>query len=214
MMRIFNYFLITIFIISGLILTQSCKDNQHADDIIIADFEQDGYEGWIVEGEAFGSSPKWLETEAFEEISGFEGKGLATSYQQWDEPTGTLTSPEIIIEKNYISFLISGGEHVDQTCMHLIADGKNVRTATGNNSNTMDWISWDVSALKGKKVQIKIVDQHIDDWGHISVDHIVQSDDKIEMLENATRKFTFRKKYLNFPVSREAVQTSSLVLAL
>ena len=62
-------------------------------EIMIADFEGADYGDWEATGDAFGISPAWRETEEMEEISGFEGKGLATSYQDGDEPTGTITSP-------------------------------------------------------------------------------------------------------------------------
>jgi len=42
--------------------------------------------------------------------------------------------------------------------------------------NVLDWESWDVSELKGKSARIQIVDRRRRDWGHISVDHIYQSD--------------------------------------
>jgi fructan beta-fructosidase len=173
-------------------------------DILIADFEGRDYGDWKATGNAFGHSPRWFESEFMEELSGFEGNGLATSYHNWDEPTGTLTSPEFKIERDYIIFLISGGDHEEKTCMQLIVDGEIVRQKTGQESNLLDWESWDVSDLKGKKARIRLIDDHRGDWGHITVDHIYQSHKKIEILENVERAFTFDKKYLNLPVKNGA----------
>ncbi len=44
-----------------------------------ADFEGENYGNWEVTGDAFGTTPKWRETETMEEIRGFEGSGLASS---------------------------------------------------------------------------------------------------------------------------------------
>ena len=197
---------------SVLVCLSSCvEDAQHgqkaggvkADELLIADFEGADYGGWEVTGDAFGTSPRWRETEMMEEISGFEGKGLATSYQDGDEPRGTLTSPEFTIERNYIVFLISGGEDKRRTCMNLLVDGEIVRRTAGAESNALDWKNWDVSELKGKSAKIQIVDRRQRDWGHISVDHIYQSDAASKYAEK-TRQFHIDSKYLNFPVDNEA----------
>jgi fructan beta-fructosidase len=173
------------------------------DELMIGDFEGADYGGWEATGDAFGESPRWRETEEMEEISGFEGRGLATSYQDGDEPTGTLTSPEFAIERDHIVFLISGGEDRRRTCMNLLVGGEVVRRVAGSESNVLDWESWDVSELKGKSAKIQIVDSRRGDWGHISVDHIYQSDAASKYAEK-TRRFHIDSKYLNFPVDNEA----------
>ena len=81
-----------------------------------------------------------------------------------------------------------------------------VRTATGPNtkdggSEALDWQSWDVKELKGEKARIQIVDKHKGQWGHITIDHIFQSDHKTRIIENVPRDFTFDKKYLNLPAN-------------
>jgi hypothetical protein len=108
-------------VFSIVIMMMVCSHTIYADsgEIVIADFEGEDYGSWQIEGEAFGTNPRWRETEAMEEISGFEGKGLATSYQDGDRPRGTLTSPEFTIERDHIVFLISGGEDRRRTCMNL-----------------------------------------------------------------------------------------------
>src|SRR6516164_2227012 len=113
-------------------------------------------------------------------ISGFKGKGLVNSYHGGDKSTGTLTSPAFKIERRYINFLVGGGKYPGQTCMNLLVAGKTVRTATGPNdrpggSEHLDWHSWDVKELEGKTAIIQIVDQRKGGWGHINIDHIVQT---------------------------------------
>jgi sucrose-6-phosphate hydrolase SacC (GH32 family) len=174
-----------------------------ASELMIGDFEGANYGDWEATGDAFGTSPRWRETEEMEEISGFEGRGLATSYQDGDRPRGTLTSPEFTIERDHIVFLISGGDDEKRTCMNLVVDGEVVRRVAGSESNVLDWESWDVSELKGKSAKIQIVDRRRRDWGHISVDHIYQSDAASKYAEK-TRRFHIDSKYLNFPVDNEA----------
>ncbi|SDY92281.1 glycoside hydrolase family 32 protein [Tessaracoccus flavus] len=63
-----------------------------------------------------------------------------------------------------------------ETTVNLVVDGEVVRSATGNNSETLDWASWDVAEFIGSEAEIMIVDNNRFGWGHILVDDIVASD--------------------------------------
>jgi len=150
-------------------------------DILINDFEADGYGDWKATGEAFGTGPARGSIGPQMKVTGFLGKGLVNSFVGKDPSTGTLTSPPLTIERDHINFLIGGGMHPGKTCINLLVDGKVVRTATGPNdrpggSERLGWTHWDVKDLKGQSATLQIVDKYRGGWGHISVDHIVQSD--------------------------------------
>src|SRR4051794_5750322 len=100
-------------------------------DLVIADFEGDSYAPWMVEGRAFGDRPARGVLPKQMPVSGFRGQGLANSYVGGDAATGTLTSPEFAIQRDFINFLIGGGKFPDTTCINLVVDGQVVRTATG-----------------------------------------------------------------------------------
>ena len=150
-------------------------------DIVIADFEGETHGTWKVEGEAFGQGPARGTLPRQMKVEGFLGKGLANSFHGGDKSTGKLTSPVFTLERKFITFLIGGGGWVNETCMNLLVDGKVVRTATGNNqqpggSERLGPAAWDVSEFFGRQATLAIVDQRTGGWGHINVDHIVQSD--------------------------------------
>lgn len=179
-----------------------------ADDLLLADFEGEGYGPWKVEGEAFGPGPAQGTLPHQMEVSGYEGKGLVNSFFQGDGSVGKLTSPEFTIQRRYINFLVGGGGWEGKTCIHLLVDGKPVRSSCGPNlrpggSEALDWTSWDVSELAGRKATIEIVDSATGGWGHINVDHIVQSDRKIRMVTLA-REFPVEATYLHLPVKNGA----------
>ena len=93
-----------------------------------------------------------------------------------DRPIGTLTSPEFKIARKYISFRIGGGDYEHHTCINLLIDGKVFCSATGWRSDRLAPASWNVSRFIGRNAQVQIVDEASGDWGHINVEHIVQTD--------------------------------------
>ncbi|MFG0333334.1 MAG: PSD1 and planctomycete cytochrome C domain-containing protein [Maioricimonas sp. JB049] len=154
-----------------------------ANELVIADFESDHYDGWTVTGDAFGTGPQTLETIApYQGRINAIGRGFVNSHQKrdggrGDAHTGRLTSPSFEISRKMIRMLVGGGAHEGKTCVNLLVGGKVVRTATGRNNNQMFPVSWDVEEFLGKTAQIEIVDDETGGWGNIGVDQIVQTSD-------------------------------------
>ena len=149
-----------------------------APDLVVADFEADAYApGWTTTGTAFGPGPARGGFADQQPVAGFRGRGLVDSYRGGDAPVGTLTSPSFTVERAYVNLLVGGGGHAGQTCVNLVGDGGHVlRTATGADDERLDPVTWDVRPLRGRRVVIQIVDRARGSWGHVNVDHIVQSD--------------------------------------
>jgi fructan beta-fructosidase len=63
----------------------------------------------------------------------------------------------------------------DEETVNLVINGQVVRTATGNDSETLDWASWNVKEFVGQQAQIKIVDNNRFGWGHILADEFIAS---------------------------------------
>lgn len=149
---------------------------------VFADFESGTYDGWTIEGEAFGRIPQTLETIADYQgrINGV-GRFFVNSHnirpggdvRAGDRLTGTLTSDEFVIDCDTIEFLVGGGAHAGRTCVNLLVGERAVRTATGKANNQMSPHVWDVRALAGKTARIQVVDHHTTGWGNIGIDHIV-----------------------------------------
>jgi sucrose-6-phosphate hydrolase SacC (GH32 family) len=185
----------------------------HADDLMIADFEGDTYAPWTVTGEAFGSGPAHGPLAGQMNVEGFKGKGLVNSFNKGDDSTGSLTSPEFRIERKYLSFLIGGGMSAEKLTLQLLVDAKAVRSATGPNdrpggTEALAQGSWDVSELSGKSATLRIIDEAKGSWGHINVDHIMQTDVKPKgpppLISNAERSLTASARYLHLPIKNGA----------
>ncbi|GGY22377.1 glycoside hydrolase family 32 protein [Streptomyces djakartensis] len=172
---------------------------------VLADFEGGSYGGWTATGDAFGAAPAGGTLPGQQQVSGFLGSGLVNTFLNGDSTTGTLTSPEFTIDKKYIDFLIGGGNHPagsdHPTAIELVVDGQVVRTATGKDTERLNWVSWDVGGLAGKKARIRIVDDNTGGWGHLNVDHIVMSDSQARRVSQETS--------VNLIVDGEVVRTAT-----
>ena len=138
---------------------------------LIDDFENT-YDKWRVSGNCFGTAPA-TGTSTFQ---GYQGSKLIRSGINGNTMVGKMISTEFIIQKNYISFLISGGYDMKKLRISLIVDGETKETSTGMNEAIMKWRNWDVSRFTGRTAHIEIVDSATGGWGSINVDQIIQSE--------------------------------------
>ena len=183
--------------------------------IVIADFESETYGDWKVEGEAFGAGPATGSFPGQQPVTGFEGKRFVNSFNGGDGATGKLTSPEFKIEHKFLNFLIGGGSWANETCMNLLVDGNVVRTATGNDEETLSHGSWNVAEFTGKPAVIQIVDERKGGWGHINVDQITQSDTKsAAALVPMEKTLTVDNSHLLVPVANAPKGIKPIVMGI
>ena len=209
----FSWKSILIFMIL-ILLVWGCS-KKTSDTIVIEDFDGGSYGEWTVEGTAFASGPAGGEDS--HRMVGLLGKGFSASVNYGNEPAiGTLTSPLFLIERNSIHFLISshelhflpgpgGMENPDDLVIQLLVDDKVVRSQVPDEFHAMFWRAWDVSEFKGKKAQIRIVDNDKRQWAHIDIDHIVQNDIPVEGFI-VEKRLTVDRSLLNMPVKKGAVR--------
>jgi len=163
------------FLIASIL--QAAVPMGRADEIVISRFGKAGYGDWKATGTAFQKGPASGDLITQLEIENAVSTAVASSEIEGDGPTGTLTSPAFRIERAYISFLIGGGNYEHHTCLNLLVGGKVVRSATGWNSDRLVAETWDVRAWTGRQAQIQLVDEATGNWGHINVDHVIQTDE-------------------------------------
>ncbi|MEZ5275125.1 MAG: hypothetical protein R3F07_01940 [Opitutaceae bacterium] len=146
-------------------------------DLTIADFEENDYGNWLVEGEAFALGPAGTDTEDADGVSGFEGVGFANSNLGGYALEGTLTSPEFTIERPFVNFLIAGGQ-AGPLYLALLFGETEVRTAAPTDVHRLQWNSWDVSPWLGQRARIRLIDDRSGhEEGYLFVDSIFQSDE-------------------------------------
>lgn len=147
-------------------------------------FEAGGLDGWLRSGEAFAGQPTYQEGRTTRgQTTNAEGHYYIGTYEdrpdkaapagriQGDRPQGRLRSPEFELPRGHLGFRIGGGQ--DRERLHValrLADGTELRRATGTGSNAMDTVVWDLREHAGKAAYIEIVDASSRPWGHINVD--------------------------------------------
>ena len=195
---------------------------------VFADFESGTYDGWTIEGEAFGKIPQTQET-----IGSYQGnvrakgtwfvnshniRSKGKSMRGGDRFTGTLTSSEFTIDFDSIEFLVGGGAHQGKTCVNLVIDGKTVLTSTGRNNNQMSLNTWDVRPYAGKTAKIQVVDDYTKGWGNIGLDHIVFKGSKAKSqpneVDSPVRKLVRTWQSERERLSKQIIRKSRVALAM
>jgi non-lysosomal glucosylceramidase len=154
-------------------------------DVVFEDWNKETYEGWTVEGTAFGAGPvRKAEMPRYPRDIGGDTERVANSFSSVpdgdsvarDKHTGALTSRAFMIDRNFINVWIGGGSHKGKTCFDVVVDGQVVRSATGQKKAQMTQVSLEVAEFAGREARIRIVDAETGDWGHIGVGRITFSD--------------------------------------
>jgi uncharacterized protein (DUF608 family) len=156
---------------------------------VFEDWESGTYGDWSIEGDCFGDAPVTGTQPNQQPVSGWQGTHFVNTFNGTDGTQGKATSRVFMIERRFIHLMAGGGNHPGETCVNLLVDGEVVESATGDNTEKLRQVTWDVQAHAGKQGRIEIVDRHTGGWGHILVDHIVFSDSaRADTLDKALAK--------------------------
>ncbi len=186
------------------LLSEHKVQEKSREDRVVFDFEAGNYDGWQVEGTAFGSKPVTQSTVPdYQGDVNPVGRGFVNSHASAeaggdpafvtsvrDSAKGKLTSPEFTIDRKFLAFRIGGGKREMQLAVDLLIDGRVVRSATGHNRNSMRDESFHVADLEGQQAQLVIRDDFSGPWGNIGADHFVLTDNA-RPLGQATEQLDF-----------------------
>ena len=160
-----------------------------AEDLIIEDFEKKRLD-WTFSGDAFagyGGGNYWHPgrfDRGLLRTRGHRGYAMLKSWghdgRDVDGRTGRALSHPFKLERNFIRFMMSGGRNPVKLSVNLLVDGKVVRSASGNNSNQLESVAFEISQFKEKQAQVEVIDQSTDPWGHVCIDDLVQTNDSAE----------------------------------
>jgi hypothetical protein len=175
-------------------------------DLLIVNFEENNFGrmrqwGWTIQGDSFARDLAHTARVMKRRVATYKGRYFLSSYADSDVTTGLMRSPSFEIELGFIQFQLSGGEYPGRLGVNLLIDEKVVRSATGRNRDRFQTVAFDVNSLKGKTATLEIVDAHAGIWGHINVDHVVQT-------ERTAAQHIIVKEPVNFGRVTAVVQTT------
>ncbi|MFT5128787.1 MAG: hypothetical protein ACI8W8_002406, partial [Rhodothermales bacterium] len=144
---------------------------------IIDDFEAD-FSKWTVTGDAFGQAPKSVEDK--DRPKGMVGNSAAFSdnHESGNSATGTLSSPEFVLNSRYLSFYIAGGNKKNEAGIKLHSGEELLINSTGANNAKFKQHIWDLEKHLGQSVQLQIFDSATSGWGYVAIDSIMLSDER------------------------------------
>jgi uncharacterized protein (DUF608 family) len=150
-------------------------------DIIFEDWTKTTFEGWTVEGTAFGSGP--IERAVIEKkmgkLNGLSPR-LVNSFfpnpTEGDRAMGKLTSAPFTIQRRYINIWLGGGDLEGKVGVNLVIDGHVVETQTGARENKLSLHFFDVRQLQGKQATLEIFDASDAEWAQVGAGRITFSD--------------------------------------
>jgi len=150
-------------------------------DAAFEDFEKPGFEGWEVNGPAFGEAPGRA-SPPNQALRGYQGTGLANSFGGGsDHLTGVISSRSLVVSKPFLHVRLAGA--VDNTRRREHGKLRFTLQAPGrpafvnvDRSGVMQWKTTGLRQQQGQVCFFEIADRARD--GHIAVDKIVFSDSR------------------------------------
>lgn len=97
-------------------------------------------------------------------------EGSPSAERGSDPQTGVIVSPQFIPKAGTMTFRVGGGSGDDTYVALCAADGTELQQARGIRDQVMQNVSWDLTLYASQKLYLKVVDQAIGGWGHITVD--------------------------------------------
>ncbi len=169
----------------------------------VFDFESGHLRGWDKQGSAWGQGPVRRPLPKQGQVSRYRGRAYLSSMHRGDANTGRLTSPSFALLGDGLSVRMSGGADPDalRVEVHLgrppheqpavetsAAPADDLQPNTGAaqstpepifrasndiNSERMREVRWDISAHRGQRAYLVLIDDATDSWGHLNVDDVL-----------------------------------------
>jgi hypothetical protein len=136
----------------------------------VLDFEADALSGdWQGAREAFRSGAR--PDHGLPGVRGQHGRGLLSSMAEGHRGRGELLSPEFTLEGHMLSVLVGGGSAKRRTGVELLVGSEVVAAASGNDSDNLLPVFWDVSGHAGERARLRVFDRSTRD--HVVVDRVL-----------------------------------------
>jgi hypothetical protein len=130
---------------------------------VLLDFENGTWEGWQVEGDAFGTAPNGGPARFQPPVGPFRGLYFADSGNPTMRATGKALSPEFVIPASPLRLWV-GGAKSTRVAARLTLDGQAMRTVSGGADDELREVEWEVEQLVGRRARLELIDEDPDGY--------------------------------------------------
>jgi hypothetical protein len=134
------------------------------------DFESDSLGTWQGQRDAYSAGAA-VEGQESKSTRGHHGRGLLASTKGGERARGVISSPEFRLDGRLVSLLVGGGSAKRGVGVELVIGGEAAFTASGNDSDNLSPVFWDVARFAGELAQLRVFDRSTRD--HVSVDRVL-----------------------------------------
>jgi hypothetical protein len=134
------------------------------------DFETESLERWEGDRATFRAGPR-ADAHGLKSLRGQHGSGFLSSTEGGDRAVGTLSSPEFPLSGSLLSLLVGGGSKKRRVGVELVIDGQAVLTASGNDSDNLLPVLWNIEPFAGKTARLRVFDHS--PRAHVCLDRIM-----------------------------------------
>lgn len=138
-----------------------------------------GLAGWEFSGEAMQGQPRDDRPAPGQfPLSGVIGDGLISTWSltRGDAAKGTALSPPWVgVASTTLVFMVGGGA-TPEVGVDLIVDGQTANTWSGRNSESLRFVSVDLSPYAGRSLRVMVRDAAAGAWGHVLADNFLVLD--------------------------------------
>jgi hypothetical protein len=104
-------------------------------------------------------------------LRGQHGAGVLSSREGGERSRGALTSSEFRLDGRQLSLLVAGGSRSRQVGVELLVDGVVAFSASGNDSDNLLPVFWDIAPFAGKSGRLRVFDES--PRAHVVLDRVL-----------------------------------------
>lgn len=134
------------------------------------DFEGPALAGWDGTAAAFRVELS-ADRQVVLGLRGQHGAGVLSSREGGERARGALTSPEFRLDGRQLSLLVAGGSRSRHVGVELLVDGAVAFSASGNDSDNLLPVFWDITPFAGKSARLRVFDDSARD--HVLLDRVL-----------------------------------------
>jgi hypothetical protein len=122
------------------------------------DFEPGDLHAWEGQRGVFRAGPR-EDGHGLPGLRGYHGRGLLSSTEGGVKARGAVLSPTFVLAGRLMTLLVGGGSAKQKVGVELLVDGQAVLRASGNDSDNLAPVFWDIAAYAGKSARLRVFDQ-------------------------------------------------------